>query len=148
MIYTLMTSKERIQAAINHREGDKVPIDSWLAPEVAEQLIKILEIDTETDPLLCRNGSATMFSTGPSGFAKGLELFMMTRRKRRYLRHYRRRGLHNGRRRLVPARSGKLSHGLSGVTISAWMQGRCSAPNCFKSCLFPGTPIWCRKQKK
>jgi hypothetical protein len=50
MIYILMTSKERIQAAINHREGDKVPMDSWLAPEVAEQLIKILEIDTETDP--------------------------------------------------------------------------------------------------
>ncbi len=44
-----MTSKERILAAINHEEGDKVPIDSWLAPEVAEQLINILEVDTSSD---------------------------------------------------------------------------------------------------
>lgn len=44
-----MTSKERVLAAINHEEGDKVPIDSWLAPEVAEELIDILEVDTADD---------------------------------------------------------------------------------------------------
>ena len=37
-----MNSKERILAVINHEEPDKVPIDSWLAPEVSEALIKLI----------------------------------------------------------------------------------------------------------
>ncbi len=45
-----MTSKERVQMAINHEEPDKVPMDSWLAPEVADALVRILNVDTRTDP--------------------------------------------------------------------------------------------------
>ena len=44
-----MTSKERVQMAINHEEPDKVPLDSWLAPEVADELTRILSIDTSGD---------------------------------------------------------------------------------------------------
>ncbi len=45
-----MTSKERVQLAINHEEPDKVPLDSWMAPEVADELVKILNVDTSSDP--------------------------------------------------------------------------------------------------
>ena len=45
----LMTSKERVLTAINHEEPDKVPIDSWIAPEVAEKLIQLLDVDTSGD---------------------------------------------------------------------------------------------------
>jgi len=41
-----MNSRERILTAINHEEPDKVPIDSWMAPEVANE-IKIELIVTE-----------------------------------------------------------------------------------------------------
>ena len=33
-----MTSKDRVRMAINHEEPDKVPLDSWIAPEVSDQL--------------------------------------------------------------------------------------------------------------
>jgi hypothetical protein len=45
-----MTSKERVLMAINHEEPDKVPLDSWLAPEVAEVLIRLLGVDMSKDP--------------------------------------------------------------------------------------------------
>jgi len=45
-----MTSKERVLMAINHQEPDKVPLDAWLAPEVADQLIKMLNVDASQDP--------------------------------------------------------------------------------------------------
>ncbi|MCD4670209.1 MAG: uroporphyrinogen decarboxylase family protein, partial [Actinomycetia bacterium] len=45
-----MNSKERILTTINHEEPDKVPIDSWMAPEVAEVIIKGLNLDIESDP--------------------------------------------------------------------------------------------------
>jgi uroporphyrinogen decarboxylase len=44
-----MNSKERILAAINHEEPDKIPLDSWLAPEVSEAIIKLLDIDISQD---------------------------------------------------------------------------------------------------
>lgn len=44
-----MTHKERIMAAINHEEPDTVPIDSWLAPEVATVLVNLLNIDPSVD---------------------------------------------------------------------------------------------------
>jgi uroporphyrinogen decarboxylase len=44
-----MTSKERVLMAINHQEPDKVPLDGWLAPEVADELISMLGVDTSKD---------------------------------------------------------------------------------------------------
>ena len=44
-----MTSRERVLAAINHQEPDKIPIDSWMAPDVAEAMIKALNIDLSSD---------------------------------------------------------------------------------------------------
>ena len=44
-----MNSKERVLVAINHGEPDKVPIDAWLAPEVSEAVIKLLNIDISKD---------------------------------------------------------------------------------------------------
>lgn len=44
-----MNSKERILTTLAHEEPDKVPIDSWLAPEVAEVIIKGLNLDMEKD---------------------------------------------------------------------------------------------------
>lgn len=44
-----MNSKERVLTAINHEEPDKVPIDAWLAPEVSEVIIKLLNIDISKD---------------------------------------------------------------------------------------------------
>jgi len=45
-----MTSKDRVLMAINHEEPDKVPLDSWIAPEVSDELIKLLDVDTRADP--------------------------------------------------------------------------------------------------
>lgn len=66
-----MTSKERIIAAINHQEADKVPIDSWMAPEVAEELVKILEVNTEDDSfaLAKRLGNDVLYRA--VGFCEG-----------------------------------------------------------------------------
>ena len=44
-----MNSKERVLMAINHEEPDKVPIDSWMAPEISNIFVKILGIDLEKD---------------------------------------------------------------------------------------------------
>ena len=45
-----MTSKDRVLMAINHEEPDKVPLDSWIAPEISDELIKLLGVDTRADP--------------------------------------------------------------------------------------------------
>jgi len=44
-----VNSKERVLTAINHEEPDRVPIDSWMAPEVSEVIIKLLNIDISKD---------------------------------------------------------------------------------------------------
>ena len=49
-----MTGKERVQAAIHHEEPDKVPLDAWLAPEVADRLAEILDVNTTADPFALR----------------------------------------------------------------------------------------------
>ena len=35
-----MNSKERVVAALSHKEPDKVPVDYWAVPEVDEALLK------------------------------------------------------------------------------------------------------------
>ena len=45
-----MTSKDRVLMAINHEEPDKVPLDSWIAPEVSDELVELLDVDTGADP--------------------------------------------------------------------------------------------------
>ncbi len=44
-----MNSRERVLTAINHEEPDKVPLDSWMAPEVASSIVKFLNLDLEND---------------------------------------------------------------------------------------------------
>ncbi len=45
-----MNSKERILTTINHQEPDRVPLDSWMVPEVAKVIIEGLNLDIESDP--------------------------------------------------------------------------------------------------
>ena len=44
-----MTSRERVLAAINHEEPDKIPIDSWMAPDIGDTLVKLLNLDLGED---------------------------------------------------------------------------------------------------
>jgi uroporphyrinogen decarboxylase len=66
-----MTSKERVLTAINHEEPDKVPLDSWMAPEVADELVKILNVDTSTDPFALGKRLGNDFFYRAVGFCEG-----------------------------------------------------------------------------
>ena len=44
-----MTPRERVLTTLNHEEPDRVPIDSWMAPEVANQMVKALGVDVTED---------------------------------------------------------------------------------------------------
>lgn len=67
----IMNSKERVQTAINHEEPDKVPLDSWLAPEVADELVRILNIDTANDPFALGKQLGNDFFYRAVGFCEG-----------------------------------------------------------------------------
>ena len=45
-----MNSKERVLTTISHEEPDRVPVDSWVAPEVADVFIKSFDLDMDSDP--------------------------------------------------------------------------------------------------
>lgn len=66
-----MTSKERVLMAINHEEPDKVPLDSWMAPEVADRLIEILNVDTSKDPFALGKRLGNDFFYRAVGFCEG-----------------------------------------------------------------------------
>lgn len=66
-----MTSKERVLMAINHEEPDKVPLDSWMAPEVADELVKILNVDTGKDPFALGKRLGNDFFYRAVGFCEG-----------------------------------------------------------------------------
>jgi uroporphyrinogen decarboxylase len=66
-----MTSKERVLMAINHEEPDKVPLDSWLAPEVADVLIQLLGVDTGRDPFALAKRLGNDFLYRAVGFCEG-----------------------------------------------------------------------------
>jgi len=66
-----MTSKERVQSAINHEEPDKVPLDSWLAPEVAEKLIQLLDVDVSADSFALAKRLGNDFLYRAVGFCEG-----------------------------------------------------------------------------
>jgi len=66
-----MTSKERVNIALNHEEPDKVPLDSWLAPEVAEKLIQILGIDPGDDPFALAKSLGNDILYRAVGFCEG-----------------------------------------------------------------------------
>lgn len=76
-----MTSKERVLMAINHEEPDKVPLDSWIAPEVADALIELLDVDTEADPfaLAKRLGNDILYRM--IGFCEGFSTMYDESRK-------------------------------------------------------------------
>jgi uroporphyrinogen decarboxylase len=66
-----MTSKERVLTAINHEEPDKVPLDSWLAPEVADELVKLLGVNTASDPFALAKRLGNDFLYRAVGFCEG-----------------------------------------------------------------------------
>lgn len=66
-----MTCKERVLTALHHEEPDKVPLDSWLAPEVAEELIKLLGVDTAKDPFALAKRLGHDFLYRAVGFCEG-----------------------------------------------------------------------------
>lgn len=76
-----MNSKERILTTLAHKEPDKVPIDSWLAPEVAEEIIKGLNIDMEKDPFALSKslGNDLLYLT--LGFCDGFSSTLKEERK-------------------------------------------------------------------
>lgn len=45
----MMTHKQRVLCALDHREPDRIPIDSWMAPGLAEELTEILNLDLAKD---------------------------------------------------------------------------------------------------
>lgn len=66
-----MTSKERVLMTVNHQEPDKVPLDGWLAPEVADRLIKMLNVDTTKDPFALAKRLGHDFLYRAVGFCEG-----------------------------------------------------------------------------
>jgi uroporphyrinogen decarboxylase len=76
-----MNSKERILTTLNHEEPDKVPIDSWMAPEVAEVIIKGLNLDIEKDPFALSKalGNDLLYTT--LGFCDGFSSIFKEERK-------------------------------------------------------------------
>jgi uroporphyrinogen decarboxylase len=76
-----MTSKERVLLAINHEEPDKVPLDSWMAPEVADELVSILDVDTSSDPFALGKRLGNDFFYRAVGFCEGFStIYDETRR--------------------------------------------------------------------
>jgi uroporphyrinogen decarboxylase len=76
-----MTSKERVQMAINHEEPDKVPLDSWMAPEVADELVKILNVDTSKDAFALGKRLGNDFFYRAVGFCEGFSTIYDDSRK-------------------------------------------------------------------
>ena len=76
-----MNSKERILTTINHQEPDKVPIDSWMAPEVAEVIIKGLNLDMESDPFALAKALGNDLLYLALGFCDGFSSIFKEERK-------------------------------------------------------------------
>lgn len=76
-----MNSKERILTTLEHKEPDRVPIDSWLAPEVAEVLIEAMDLDLSEDPFALTKalGNDLLYST--VGFCDGFSSIFKEERK-------------------------------------------------------------------
>jgi uroporphyrinogen decarboxylase len=76
-----VTSKERVLMAINHEEPDKVPLDSWLAPEVADVLVRTLNVDTGSDPFALAKRLGNDFLYRAVGFCEGFSTVYNEERK-------------------------------------------------------------------
>jgi len=76
-----MNSRERILTTLDHKEPDKVPIDSWIAPEAAEVIIKGLNLDTDNDPFALSKalGNDLLYLT--LGFCDGFSSTLKEERK-------------------------------------------------------------------
>jgi len=44
-----MNARERVLTTLNHEEPDKIPYDSWMAPDVADAMVKLLNVDLSQD---------------------------------------------------------------------------------------------------
>jgi uroporphyrinogen decarboxylase len=76
-----MTSKERVLAAINHEEPDKVPLDSWLAPEIGEMMREALNVDISTDRFGLSKKLGHDILYGNIGFCDGYNSIYIDERK-------------------------------------------------------------------
>lgn len=76
-----MNSRERILTTLEHKEPDRVPIDSWLAPEVAEVFIEAMDLDLSKDPFALTKalGNDLLYST--IGFCDGFSSIFKEERK-------------------------------------------------------------------
>ena len=76
-----MNSKERILTTLDHKEPDRVPIDSWLAPEIAEVLINVMNLDLGKDPFALTKalGNDLLYTT--VGFCDGFSSIFKEERK-------------------------------------------------------------------
>ena len=50
-IKTINFNSLRILTTLDHKEPDKVPIDSWLVPEIYSKLLELFDIDLSNDPV-------------------------------------------------------------------------------------------------
>jgi uroporphyrinogen decarboxylase len=76
-----MNSRDRILTTLNHEEPDKVPIDSWMAPEVAEVLIDGLNIDISKDPFALSKTLDNDILYSTIGFCDGFSSIFKEERK-------------------------------------------------------------------
>ena len=69
-----MQARDRVLAALAHREPDRVPIDCWAGPEVSARLSEDLGCATPEE-LLRRAGADLRYVTGPSYAGQELREF-------------------------------------------------------------------------
>jgi uroporphyrinogen decarboxylase len=76
-----MNSKERVLIALDHKEPDKVPLDSWIAREVNEVLAKLLSVDSSKDEFALAKalGNDVLYST--MGISDGFNSIYRPERK-------------------------------------------------------------------
>lgn len=77
----MLTSKERVMTTLDHKEPDKVPIDSWLVSEIADIIASGLHLNTSRDPFILGKtlGNDILYKT--LGFCDGWDSINMEERK-------------------------------------------------------------------
>lgn len=76
-----MNSRERILTTLEHKEADRVPIDSWLAPEVAEVLIDAMDLDLGKDPFALSKALGNDLLYSMVGFCDGFSSIFKEERR-------------------------------------------------------------------
>lgn len=77
-----MNSRERILTTLDNKEPDKVPIDSWLVPEISSKLVSMFNVDLDEDPVALKVllGDDLLY-TSSLGMDHGFDSIYMLERK-------------------------------------------------------------------